>query len=53
MCQIYIKDPNGPYSTYSAGSMIYVDWYLHETNPYYFTVTYLLGDNDRLERTNI
>ena len=44
-----MKDPDGEYGKYSAGSMIFVDWYLRETDPYYFTVTYLLGDNDRLE----
>ena len=33
--------------------MVYVDWYLQETNPYYFSVTYLLGDSNRLERTYI
>ena len=30
--------------------MVYVDWYLRATDPYYFTVTYLLGDSNRLER---
>ena len=33
--------------------MNFVDWYLHETDPYYFTVTYFLGDDNRLERNDI
>ena len=41
-----MKDPT---QKFSAGSMIFVDWYLRETDPYDFTVTYLLGDSNRLE----
>ena len=33
--------------------MIFVDWFLCETDPYYFTVTYLLGDSNRLDRDYI